>query len=312
MERKIPIIVITGPTASGKTEVGIELAKLLGTDVISADARAVYKYMDIGTAKPTPHQRTEVKHHLIDVAEPNQVFTVADYVNLAIPLIEKLYKEEKKTPLVVGGTRLYIDSLLKGLFKAPPSNPSLRQKLIEEEQREKGSLHRKLLVVDRERAQELHPNDIKRIIRALEIYYLTGIPMSQLMRETKVPPYKEFVFALIWDRELLYKRINERAERMVKEGLIEEVRRLMDMGCTDDFISMQGHGYREIMWYIQGKMSLEEALYLMKRNTRHHARRQMIWIRSRGFPQIKMWEGRNPIEVAEEVYEKVKGAVFRF
>lgn len=310
MERKIPLIVITGPTASGKTEVGIELAQLLETDIISADARAVYKYMDIGTAKPTHQQRVKVKHHLIDVAEPNQVFTVADYLDLAIPLIEELYQEEKKIPIVVGGTRLYIDSLLKGLFKAPSSNPALRQKLMEEEQKEKGSLYRKLLAVDRERAQELHPNDIKRIIRALEIYYLTGIPMSRLMKETQPPPYKACVFALMWDREVLYRRINERAERMIKEGLIEEVKRLMEMGCTDKFISMQGHGYREIMWYLQGKMSLEEALYLMKRNTRHHARRQMIWIRREGFPQIKMWEGRRQREAAEEIYEKLKYCAF--
>lgn len=305
MEEKIPLVVLTGPTASGKTEVGIELALLLGTDVISADARAVYKYMDIGTAKPTPEQRAKVKHHLIDVAEPNQVFTVADYLNLAIPLIERLYKEEKKIPLVVGGTRLYIDSLLKGLFQAPPADAELRQKLWEEEKREPGTLYKKLWEIDRKRAEQLHPNDIKRIIRALEIYYLTGKTMSQLMNETQAPPFRAFPFALVWEREALYRRINERAERMVREGLVEEVKRLMEMGCKDDFISMQGHGYREIMWYLQGKMSLEEALYLMKRNTRHHARRQMIWIRKRGFPQIKMWEGRDPKDAGEEIYKRI-------
>jgi tRNA dimethylallyltransferase len=305
IEKKIPIVVLTGPTASGKTEVGIELALLLNTDVISADARAVYKYMDIGTAKPTPEQRARVKHHLIDIAEPNQVFTVADYLSLAIPLIEKLYFMEKKIPLLVGGTRLYIDSLLKGLFQAPPANPELRKRLMEKEMREKGSLYRKLMGVDEERARELHPNDIKRIIRALEIYYTTGKPMSQLMKETKAPPLLPFKFALMWDREVLYRRINERAERMVREGLLDEVRRLMEMGCRDDFISMQGHGYREIMWYLQGKMSLEEALYLMKRNTRHYARRQMIWIRGEGFREVKMWEGRDPKEAAKEIYEEL-------
>jgi len=305
MGEKTPVVVLTGPTAGGKTEVGIELALILGTDVISADARAVYKYMDIGTAKPTPQQRGKVKHHLIDVAEPNQVFTVADYLKLTIPLIEQIYRQEKKIPLIVGGTRLYIDSLLKGLFPAPPANPQLRQRLLEEERQEKGSLYKKLLEIDGQRAEELHPNDIKRITRALEIYYSTGKPMSQLMKETEAPPFKAFSFALIWDREVLYERINRRAEQMVKEGLIEEVRKLMEMGCSDDFISMQGHGYREIMWYLEGKMSLEEALYLMKRNTRHYARRQMIWIRQEGFLPIKMWEGRNPKEAAREIYEKI-------
>lgn len=304
MEKKIPIVVLSGPTASGKTEVGIELALLLGTDVISADARAVYKYMDIGTAKPTPQQRAMVQHHLIDVAIPNQVFTVADFLKLAFPLIETLHKEGK-IPLVVGGTRLYIDSLLKGLFPAPPADPQLRHRLLEEEKRAKGSLYKRLLEIDRERAEELHPNDIKRIIRALEIYYSTGKPMSRLIKETKAPPFEAFKFALVWDRNILYRRINERAERMVKEGLIEEVRRLMEMGCKDDFISMQGHGYREIMWYLQGKMSLEEALYLMKRNTRHHARRQMLWIKREGFSLIRMWEGRSLKEAAEEIYEQI-------
>ncbi len=311
MGKKIPIIILTGPTASGKTEVGIELALLLGTEVISADARAVYKYMDIGTAKPTLKQRAEVPHHLIDVAEPNQVFTVADYINLAIPIIEKLFYEKKKLPLVVGGTRLYIDALLKGLFKAPPANPELRQRLLEEEKKKKGSLYKKLLEVDKERAEKLHPNDIKRIIRALEIYYSTGKPMSQLVKGTKAPPFNAFKFALVWDRAVLYKRINERAERMVREGLIEEIRRLMEMGCSDDFISMQGHGYREIMWYLQGKMSLEEALYLMKRNTRHHARRQMIWIRRENIRQIKMWEGRSAKEVAKEIFDKIPKPLLR-
>jgi tRNA dimethylallyltransferase len=306
IEEKIPIVVLTGPTASGKTEVGIELALLLNTDVISADARAVYKYMDIGTAKPKAEQRAKVKHHLIDIVEPNQVFTVADYLSLAIPLIKKLYFEEKKIPLVVGGTRLYIDSLLKGLFQSPPANPQLRRELIEEERRERGSLYKKLMEVDEERARELHPNDIKRIVRALEIYYSTGKPMSQLMRETKAPPFLPFNYALMWDRGVLYKRINERAERMVREGLLDEVRRLMEMGCRDDFISMQGHGYREMMWYLQGKMSLEEALYLMKRNTRHYARRQLIWIRGGGFREVRMWEGREPREAAMEIYEELR------
>ncbi|MGB9607479.1 MAG: tRNA (adenosine(37)-N6)-dimethylallyltransferase MiaA [bacterium] len=300
IEGKIPLVVLTGPTASGKTEVGIELALLLGTDVISADARAVYKYMDIGTAKPTVEQREKVKHHLMDIAEPNQVFTVADYLSLAIPLIKKLYQEEKKIPLVVGGTRLYIDSLLKGLFQAPPANPELRRRLLEEEMRERGSLYEKLREVDEERARELHPNDIKRIVRALEIYYTTGKPMSQLRKETKAPPFYALKFALIWERDVLYRRINERAERMVREGLLEEVR-----GFRDDFISMQGHGYREMMWYLEGKMSLDEALYLMKRNTRHYARRQMIWIRGEGFREVRMWEGRSAREAAEEIYEEI-------
>jgi tRNA dimethylallyltransferase len=262
--------------------------------------------MDIGTAKPKAEQRAKVKHHLIDIVEPNQVFTVADYLSLAIPLIKKLYFEEKKIPLVVGGTRLYIDSLLKGLFQSPPANPQLRRELIEEERRERGSLYKKLMEVDEERARELHPNDIKRIVRALEIYYSTGKPMSQLMRETKAPPFFPFNYALMWDRGVLYKRINERAERMVREGLLDEVRRLMEMGCRDDFISMQGHGYREMMWYLQGKMSLEEALYLMKRNTRHYARRQMIWIRGGGFREVRMWEGREPREAAMEIYEELR------
>ncbi|MBC7327524.1 tRNA (adenosine(37)-N6)-dimethylallyltransferase MiaA [bacterium] len=304
-KERIPLIILSGPTASGKTEVGIELALLLQTDIISADARAIYKYMDIGTAKPTPKQRKKVKHHLIDIAEPNQIFTVADYLQLAIPLIKKLYYEEGKIPLIVGGTRLYIDSLLKGLFSAPPANQELRQKLLEEEKKEKGSLYKKLTEIDPERASELHPNDIKRITRALEIYYLTGKKMSELRKKTSAPPFLPLKFALMWDREALYRRINERAEKMVKEGLIEEVKKLLEMGCRDDFISMQGHGYREIMWYLQGKMSLEQALYQMKRNTRHYARRQIIWLRGEDFTQIKMHEGRNPKEVAEEIYDKI-------
>lgn len=284
---------------------GIELALLMDTEVISADARAVYKYMDIGTAKPTKEQRQRVKHHLIDIAEPTEVFTVADYLKLAIPLIEKMHREGK-IPLLVGGTRLYIDSLLKGLLSAPPASPTLRQQLLEEERATKGSLYKKLQEIDPERAKQLHPNDIKRIVRALEIYYLTGTPMSALQKATTAPPLHPLKFALMWDRKALYRRIDQRAERMVREGFIEEVRSLMEMGCKEDFISVQGHGYREIMAYLKGEMSLEEALYIMKRNTRHFARRQMIWIRREGFKEIKMWEERSPRDAAREIFEEIR------
>lgn len=282
MDKK-PLVVIVGPTAVGKTKLSIDLAKALNGEIVSADSMQIYRYMDIGTAKPTPEERQGIPHHMIDVIDPDQEFSVAEYQRLATKAIDDIHRRNK-LPIVVGGTGLYVKSLLYPMnFTDASYDPELRKQLQHEaEVRGKEYLHKKLQAVDPKTAARLHPNDVRRVIRALEVYHLTGKPMSEYNQELEKMGYRYNVamIGLTMDRAKLYERINQRVDEMIQKGLLYEVKQLLDKGYTRDMISMQGLGYKELIDYFQGKISLEEAIYVLKRETRRYAKRQLTWFRA--------------------------------
>ena len=277
--KKPKIIVIAGPTASGKTGLAVALALSLGGEIINADSMQVYRYMDVGTAKPTLEERRGVIHHLLDVVDPDEDFNAALYRQMALPLAKEICA--KNIPcFIVGGTGLYIKSLLGGLVELPPSDPMLRERLhLECDQKGAPKLHRKLAELDPERAESIHPNDRLRIIRALEIIQQTCRPASDLMKQHRFGN-QEFLalkLCLQVEKEQLYDRINERSEKMIDCGLVEETERLMKKRYGLHLKSMTAIGYRHILKYLQGEWSLQKATETLKRDTRRYAKRQMTW-----------------------------------
>lgn len=281
MEKK-PLVVLTGPTASGKTELSLELAKQIGGEIISADSIQAYKYMDIGSAKITREQMRGIPHYLIDEIEPEEEFNVVVFKNLARKYMEEIYSRNK-IPIIAGGTGFYIQAILYDVdFTQTETDTSLRREL-ESLLEEKGPeyLHDRLQKVDEEAARQIHINNSKKVIRALEFYHQTGSKISLHNKEQRenTSPYNFAYFVLNLDREVLYERINLRIDNMLKDGLTAEVRGLKEKGYSKDLVSMQGLGYKEIYRYLEGEISLEEAVYLLKRDTRHFAKRQLTWFR---------------------------------
>ncbi len=279
---KRPLVVLTGPTAVGKTKLSIALAKAIGGEILSADSMQVYKHMDIGSAKIRPEEMQGVTHHLIDILEPWEEFNVVVFQKKCLECMEQIYAKGH-IPILVGGTGFYIQAVLRGIdFTENEENTEYRQKL-EHLASEQGPevLHEMLAKVDPVSAQNIHANNIKRTIRALEYYELTGEPIStHNEREKKrTSPYNFSYFVLTDDREKLYDRIETRIDEMMSEGLVEEVRNLKKMGCHRGMVSMQGLGYKEILDYLDQECSLEEAVYTLKRDTRHFAKRQLTWFR---------------------------------
>jgi tRNA dimethylallyltransferase len=294
------IAIITGPTGVGKTEIAVEVALRLGTEIVSADSMAVYRRMEAATAKPSAEQRARVPHHLIDVADPTDPFTVSDYRDHAVPIIERLHAEGK-LPLVVGGSRLYLVALTASFAAGPEPDPELRERL---EQSSSEQLHTQLAEVDPVTAGRLHPSDQKRIVRALEVWHATGRPISLLQAESREAPglYDATWIALIRDRQLLYDRVNERVEEMLDTGLLDEVRGFLEEGLTADSPAMQGHGYKEIIRGLTGEYPLEEGIRLLKRNTRRYVKYQLMSLR--GMPEVNYVSVERPREaVIEEVVE---------
>ncbi len=276
------VVVVLGPTASGKTALSIELAKRFDGEIVSADSMQVYKYMDIGTAKPTEQERQGIKHYLVDEVTPDEEFSVAKFQELAYKYIGEII-DRGKLPIVVGGTGLYIDSLLYNInYTETVSDWEFREQMQKEAEL-KGNefLHEKLAKIDPEAAARIHPNDLKRIIRALEVYRYTGVPISVHQKASRQTPprYDYIVIGLTMDRDRLYERINRRVDKMLEEGLLDEVIRLDKMGYTKKSTAMQGLGYKEFLPYLRGETSLEEAVSLLKRDTRHYAKRQLTWFR---------------------------------
>jgi tRNA dimethylallyltransferase len=283
MNRK-KVIVLTGPTAVGKTKLSIALAKAVNGEIISADSMQVYKYMDIGSAKIKPEEMCGVKHYLVDCLEPQDPdsFNVTRFQKMAKEAMEEIYTKGK-VPIFVGGTGFYIQSVIYDIdFTDNDADTSYRT-MLEALAQEKGAeyLHDMLKAVDPKASEEIHFNNVKRVIRALEFFHKTGKPISAHNEEErqKESPYEFYYFVLNDDRAKLYERIDLRVDLMIQEGLVEEVRKLLDMGCTRDMVSMQGLGYKEIIDYLQGDISLEEAVYIIKRDTRHFAKRQLTWFR---------------------------------
>ena len=275
----IRIVVICGPTGTGKTAAAIEIAKAIGAVIVSADSMQVYRYMDIGTAKPTPAERTAVTHHLIDVMDPDEAFDAQQYVALADSVIEDLFR--RKIPvLVVGGTGLYIRALRYGLFSAPKIDPMIRSALrAEASERGFAELYDRLRVLDPQSAAALHPNDRQRILRALEVSLSTGRPFSSYLKEHgfRSERYAACVIGLYREREALYERIDRRVDDMLENGFLQEVERLLQMGYSAGLASMQSLGYRHLVDFIDGRMSWEETVRTLKRDTRRYAKRQMTW-----------------------------------
>ena len=282
MAIKMNIICIVGATASGKTSLSIKLAKKIGSEIVSADSMQIYKHMDIGTAKPDIAEREGIPHFMIDICMPSQNYSVIDYFKNASVFIDNITVRDK-TPIVVGGTGLYFDSLTKGLsFFGPEADDKLRTELnlLAEEQ---GVLkvHKRLAEIDKESAEKIHPNNLKRVIRAIEIYNSTGIKMSDHINadKEKKGKYTARFFALRVEQNELYARVDERVDVMIKQGLVNEVEKLIDMGIDEKYTAMQAIGYKELTGVIKRGESLEEAIELIKQRSRNYAKRQLTWFK---------------------------------
>lgn len=277
-----PLIILTGPTAVGKTELSIALAKAVGGEIISADSMQVYRHMDIGSAKIMPEETGGVPHHLIDVLEPTEEFNVVVFQKLARKAAEEIYGRGH-IPVLVGGTGFYIQALLYDIdFTENDEDTELRRSLSKLADKEGAdALYERLRAVDPESCENIHKNNVKRVIRAIEFYEKTGRKISAHNKEQRKneSPYRFAYFVLNDSRERIYQRIDKRVDLMMECGLVDEVRALQGLGCHGGMVSMQGLGYKQILSYLEGEISMDEAVYLIKRDTRHFAKRQLTWFR---------------------------------
>ena len=295
-----PLIVLTGPTATGKTDFSIKLAREIGGEVVSADSMQVYKGLDVGTDKVSKEIRKEIPHYLIDVVEPTEKFSVADFVREADRAIEEI-RRKGKYPIVVGGTGFYIKSLLFGLPQTPPSDERLREELKKLSDEE---LFSEVKKISPEYAEKVGSKDRKRLIRALEVYSLTGKPITEFKPWGDKPRYRFLGYFLYRNRPDLYRRIEDRVESQVRRGLVDEARWLLSLG--EDLTALQALGYKEMAGYIEGKMSLEEAKRLLKRRTKEFAKRQFTWFRKeKGFKWVNLSEVSQE-ELLKQIKEELK------
>lgn len=304
-------IIILGPTASGKTDISIQLAKALNTEIINADCMQIYKHLNIGTAKATPQEQDGIVHHLLDFVDPTEEFSVSEYKKLAMPIIENLINN-KKVPVIVGGTGFYIQSLLTNYeYGNSFKSEELRNELTQLAQ-EKGNsaVYEILKNIDPESANKIHENDLKRVIRAIEIFKLSGTKKSDInntMQTNIQSVIKPLIIALNWNRDELYTRINYRVDIMMKNGLIEEVKKLVNQfNLTSNNQCMQGIGYKEVLEFLNNNLTLEETSEKIKINTRHYAKRQLTWFKN----QVDaIWYNLSNIskeEVVKDVLSKIK------
>ena len=302
MIEKTKVIAVVGPTASGKSALAFELAKRYGGEIISCDSMQVYKRMNIGTAKPTEAEMAEVRHHLIDVVEPTEPFSCEEYVRYAAEAVEDCRKRGM-LPIICGGTGLYLDALLRGGNSAPVSDTSgLRAELTERVEREGIlPLYEELRSVDPESAEAIHPNNIKRVIRAMEIYLSCGVTKSELDRRSKEfeSPYDAKVVGLAYsDREILYRRIEKRVDLMINDGLLEETRSLMNERVFElNGTAAQAIGYKELLGYIEGRQTINEAVAELKKATRRYAKRQITWFFAKDYVI--------PLDVGSKTFEEI-------
>ena len=277
-----PLIVLTGPTAIGKTSLSISLAKAVNGEIISADSMQVYKHMDIGSAKIRPEEMKGVPHYLVDVLEPEEEFHIVKFQQMAKAAMEEIYGKGK-IPILVGGTGFYIQAVTRDIDFTEAKQEDAYRSELETLAEEKGAeyLHEMLQKVDPASAESIHAHNVKRVIRALEFYHQNGTPISAHNEEQKAQesPYNLAYFVLNGPREILYDRIDRRVDQMLEEGLVKEVEKLKEMGCHRGMVSMQGLGYKEILACLEGEYPLEEAVRILKRDTRHFAKRQLTWFR---------------------------------
>lgn len=285
MREKQKLYLIVGPTASGKTAASLEVAKRINAEVISADSIQVYRGMDIGSAKPSMEERAGIPHHMLSVVAPNETkFSVACFREMADACIADIAAREKR-PLVVGGTGLYVNALTYPLnFTGAPADPAIREKYVSLEAEQPGAAHKRLQEVDPASAARLHPNDKKRVIRALEVFELTGRPISEngegfsALDESKLP-YTVRIAGLTMPREVLYARIEQRVDRMMEQGLLDEVKALLEKGYSPELPALQGLGYKQLLSFLSGTITLSEAVEAIKRETRRFAKRQITWFK---------------------------------
>lgn len=280
--KKPSLVILTGPTAVGKTELSVALANKIGGEIISADSMQVYRHMDIGSAKIKPNEMDGIPHHLIDVLEPTEEFNVVSFQQMAKQAMVEIY-DRGHIPIVAGGTGFYIQALLYDIDFTDNDEDTALRRHLEEIAKTQGSevLYDRLRQIDPESCEIIHANNVKRVIRAIEFYEKTGMKISEhnQMQRQNSSPYNFAYFVLNDDRDKLYRNIEKRVDAMMEQGLVDEVKRLADSGCTRDMVSMQGLGYKEILDYLDGRITLEEAVYLIKRDTRHFAKRQLTWFR---------------------------------
>lgn len=279
-DRQRRILALVGPTASGKTRVGIALARVLGGEVVSADARQIYRHMDIGTAKPTVEERALARHHMIDVVNPDEDYSAGHYAGDARAAIESIL-ERNRIPVLVGGSGLYLKAVLDGFSPMPRTPRAVRERLMAGAEEDPAGIYARLRGVDPRTAERLHANDTKRIVRALEVFELTGTPLSALHEQ---PPQTERDWRVAWfglrmDRSLLYRRIEERVDAMFASGLVDEVRELQRRGYGPELNALNTFGYREVFDYLAGKLDLDETGAQIKMGTRRYAKRQLTWFR---------------------------------
>jgi tRNA dimethylallyltransferase len=306
MERKV--IVIVGPTCSGKTKVGISLAQKLQTEIISADSRQIYKTLTRGTAKPTTDELQLVKHHFIDFLQPDEVYNVSRFETDSLKVIDKLITQNK-IPIVVGGSGLYIKALTEGIFNSVDADDEFREEL--NEKREKFGneyLYEELRKVDPQSASGMLPQNWKRVMRALEVYHLTGEPIWKFQKNYEREKDYEFIqFGLNWEREKLYGNIESRVDRMIADGLVDEVKNILSLGYSKVLNSLNTVGYKEIISYLENEITLERAIELIKRNTRRYAKRQMTWFRiTKEINWLTCNENSTPEELASLILKKCR------
>ena len=305
---KLPhILVITGPTASGKSSLALTLAKKIPAEIISADSRQIYKYLDIGTAKPTPEERNAVPHHCIDIRTPDQRFNAGDFQIAGRKAIADIGKS-KKLPIIVGGTGLYIRALVDGFFEQPVFSGKIRSELEDRLVNDgKESLYEELRTVDPESAERMDASKQRRVIRALEVFYETGITISEYHRHHTVEHMYDASFVgLQWDRKKLYERINDRVDRMREQGLVEEVRRLLERGFDDRLQALQTVGYKEAISHLRGEIAFDRMVELIKQNTRRFAKRQITWFRKE--PRIE-WFDISDDKQGDSIADKISSSL---
>ena len=297
------VVVICGPTALGKTSAAIELAEIFNGEIVGADSMQIYRHMDIGTAKPTEKEKARVRHHMIDIINPDERFDARQYAGLARETVDKLY-QRNKLPFVVGGTGFYIKALLNGLFETEVAGTNIRMGLRKEaDMHGIDSLYARLCREDPDAAKKIHPNDAYRVIRALEVRAMTGKPLSEYHKAHgfRDHPFVVLKIGLHICREILYDRINNRVDAMIDNGLLDEVKGLLDMGCSAESKSMQSIGYRHMVDFIKGNCSWKESIRMLKRDTRRYAKRQMTWFRAD--PEI-IWKAPDALQDIKAVINK--------
>jgi tRNA dimethylallyltransferase len=275
-----PVVAIAGPTGAGKSELALRVAEAFGGEVVNCDSLQIYRHFDIGTAKLAPAEMRGVPHHLIDILDPDQVFTAGEYARLARAALAAI-SSRGRLPVVAGGTGFYLRALFEGLFRGPARNAALRARLGARECKKPGSLHRLLGRFDAPAAARIHPNDVPKVMRALEVRLLARRPVTEMLREGRdaLQGFRTLKIGLAPDRDELYRRLDERCRRMFESGLVEEVQRILDRGFPLEAKPFESHGYRQVVQLLRGELNAKEALFYAQRNTRNYAKRQMTWFR---------------------------------